>query len=94
MPLADLRSQSNIRTDEALIDHLNAFELSPRFSAGIWFFSPAASRFHAKYSPDLSIEARLEIATSLKDYGLEGLEAHFPNEINEEESGSLAAVYA
>ena len=84
MPLADLRSQSTMRTGDALVDHLNSFELSPRFTAGIWFFSPAASRFHAKYGPDLSIEARLDIAASLKDYGLEGLEAHYPNEINED----------
>ena len=84
MPLADLRSQSVMRTGDSLVDHLNSFELVPCFTAGIWFFSPAASRFHAKYGPDLSIEARLEIAASLKDYGLEGLEAHYPNEINED----------
>ncbi|MCY4224373.1 MAG: TIM barrel protein, partial [Bacteroidetes bacterium] len=66
-----------------LVDHLNSFELAPKFSAGIWFFSPANSRFHAKYKPDESIESRLEIATSLKDYGLGALEAHYPNEINE-----------
>ena len=69
---------------EALIKHLNAFELQPRFSAGIWFFSPPDSRFHGKYKPDLSIEERLDIAASLRDYGLEGLEAHYPNEINED----------
>ena len=38
MPLADLRSQSTMRTGDALVDHLNSFELSPRFTAGIWFF--------------------------------------------------------
>jgi len=84
MPLADLRSQSVMRTGDSLVDHLNSFELLPRFTAGIWFFSPAASRFHAKYGPDLPIEARLEIAASLEGYGLEGLEAHYPNEINED----------
>ncbi len=30
------------------------------------------------------MEARLEIAAGLADYGLEGLEAHYPNEINED----------
>ena len=84
MPLPDLRDQAILRTGDALVSHLESFELRPRFSAGIWFFSPAASRFHAKYQPDRSIEARLEIAASLKDYGLEGLEAHYPNEINED----------
>ncbi|MYI43757.1 MAG: xylose isomerase, partial [Rhodothermaceae bacterium] len=84
MPLTDLRGQARIRTGEDLVGHLNSFDLTPRFSAGIWFFSPADSRFHAKYKPDESIEARLEIAASLKDYGLDALEAHYPNEINED----------
>ena len=84
MPLVDLRTQAELRTGEALVQHLSSFELRPRFTAGIWFFSPAPSRFHAKYGPDLPIEARLEIAAALKDYGLEGLEAHYPNEINDE----------
>lgn len=73
-----------MRTGEALVQHLSSFELDLRFTAGIWFFSPAATRFHAKYKPDLTIEARLDIAASLKDYGLVGLEAHYPNEINEQ----------
>lgn len=84
MPLTDLRGQATLRTGEDLISHLKSFELEPKFSAGIWFFSPADSRFHAKYKPDESIEARLEIAASLKDYGLHALEAHYPNEINED----------
>ncbi len=83
MALPDLRAQAEPRTPEALVEHLNTFELDLRFTAGIWFFSPAATRFHAKYKPDLPLEARLEIAASLKDYGLDGLEAHYPNEINE-----------
>ncbi|MCY4001392.1 MAG: TIM barrel protein [Bacteroidetes bacterium] len=83
MKLTDLRHQAILKTGSDLVDHLNSFELAPKFSAGIWFFSPANSRFHAKYKPDESIESRLEIATSLKDYGLGALEAHYPNEINE-----------
>ena len=84
MPFRDLRAQAQNIGGEALVAHLNAFELQPRFTAGIWFFSPPDSRFHGKYKPDLSIEARLEIAATLKGYGLEGLEAHYPNEINED----------
>ncbi len=84
MPLQDLRPQATPHTPEALVSHLNAFELDLKFTAGIWFFSPAATRFHAKYKQDISIEARLDIAASLKDYGLAALEAHYPNEINED----------
>ncbi len=83
MKLTDLRHQAILKTGSDLVDHLNSFELAPKFSAGIWFFSPANSRFHAKYKPDESIESRLEIAASLKDYGLGALEAHYPNEIDE-----------
>jgi len=84
MPLVDIRSQSRRRSPQELLEHLNSFELDLKFSAGIWYFSPAASRFHDRYGPELGIEQRLEIAARLKDYGLAGLEAHYPNEINEE----------
>src|SRR5690348_1870071 len=84
MPLADLRPQATRHTPDEVLAHLKAFSLDLRFSAGIWFFSPASSRFHAKYQPDRTIEQRLEIAAGLKDYGLVGLEAHYPNEVNEQ----------
>ncbi len=84
MALVDLRSQAESRNTQRLIDHLNSFELDLKFSAGIWFFSPASSRFHEKYTDDVPLEARLEVAATLKDYGLDALEAHYPNEINEE----------
>jgi len=84
MPLIDLREQARPRSPEAQLEHLASFELDLRFSAGIWYFSPAFSRFHAKYQPDLDIEARLEIAAGLGGEGLAGLEAHYPNEVNED----------
>ncbi len=84
MGLVDLRHQKVRRSPEELVAHLKSFTLEPRFSAGIWYFSPFASRFHDFYKPVLNIEQRLEMAASLKDYGLAGLEAHYPAEINEE----------
>ena len=75
MPFIDLRSQAAERTPDEMIEHLESFELDLKFSAGIWFFSPFESRFHAKYKQDIPLEARLEIAASLKEYGLAGLEA-------------------
>jgi xylose isomerase len=84
MPLLDLRPQATRRSPDALVDHLNTFELRMEFTAGIWFFSPADSRFHGRYKPQLPLEARLEIAASLREYGLVGLEAHYPNEVNED----------
>jgi xylose isomerase len=84
MPFADLRSQATDCTPEEMIAHLESFEMDLKFTAGIWFFSPFESRFHAKYKKDIPLEQRLEIAAGLKDYGLAGLEAHYPNEINED----------
>ncbi len=84
MALNDLRGQARRRDTSEMLAHLKSFQLNLRFSAGIWYFSPPNSRFHAKYKPDLDIEQRLEIAARLHDYGLAGLEAHYPNEINEE----------
>lgn len=84
MALMDLRPQATRRSPEALAEHLAKFRLAPRFSAGVWFFSPAGSRFHAPYGPSLPLEARLEVAASLGKHGLAALEAHYPNEINEE----------
>jgi len=84
MPLVDLRPQATRRSPEEMLAHLASFELELKFSAGIWFFSPAGSRFHARYGPELTIPQRLEIAAGLKNYGLAALEAHYPNEINEQ----------
>ncbi|HSR70300.1 MAG TPA: TIM barrel protein [Acidobacteriota bacterium] len=84
MALNDLRPQAQQRSPEELVRHLQSFELDLKFSAGIWFFSPFDSRFHDKYKADIGLEQRLEIAAGLKDYGLAGLEAHYPNEINED----------
>ncbi len=84
MAMTKLRYQAVQRSPEELIKHMKSFQLQPRFSAGIWFFSPSDSRFHAKYKEDINIEQRLEIAARLVDYGLKGLEAHYPNEINED----------
>ena len=84
MPLADLRPQGTRRTPEQMLAHLKSFELDLKFSAGIWYFSPPHSRFHARYQHELNIEQRLEIAARLKEGGLVGLEAHYPNEVNEQ----------
>lgn len=84
MALPDLRSQALRRTPEEMLAHLQSFALELKFSAGIWFFSPAFSRFHDKYQADLSIERRLEVAAGLQKFGLSAIEAHYPNEISED----------
>jgi len=66
-----------------MVEHLKGFELDLKFSAGIWYFAPGGGRFHDRYIREMTIEERLEKAARLKDYGLQGLEAHYPSEINE-----------
>ncbi|MCP5115066.1 MAG: TIM barrel protein, partial [bacterium] len=84
MALPDLRPQATRRSPEQTLAHLQSFELDLKFSAGAWYFSPCHSRFHAKYQPEIEIEQRLEIAAGLAEYGLRGMEAHYPNEVNED----------
>ncbi len=84
MGLPDLRPQARRRTPQQMVEHLDSFELNLKFSAGVWFFSPPASRFHDRYGETIDIEPRLEIASKLADFGLQGMEAHYPNEINED----------
>ncbi len=84
MPIVDLRVQATRRDPEALIEHLQNFRLDLKFSAGIWYFSPPASRFHDRYRDEVPLVARLEAAAALADEGLCALEAHYPNEINED----------
>ena len=84
--MRDLRHQAEVKDWDDLLKHLETFKLEPKFSAGIWYFSPAASRFHEKYKPDLSVEERLQVIYKLYDEGYVDstfrVEAHYPNEIN------------
>ena len=59
-----------------------------RNSVGIWAFGPSATRFvPAGYHPEVSGESMVEktrrVADGLHDI-LDGLEYHYPGEVNEE----------
>lgn len=82
--MLDLRTQKKVRKGKELIKHLNEFSIEPKFTAGVWYFSPGGGRFHDRYVPEMDIEERLEIAAELADYGICGLEAHYPDEVNED----------
>ncbi|MGQ9729719.1 MAG: TIM barrel protein [Candidatus Zipacnadales bacterium] len=85
MAFVDLRPQAKIKTPAAMVKHLNSFSLDLKFSAGVWFFAPGGGRFHDMYlDRKYEIEEILEIAASLQKYGLVGLEAHYPNEVSED----------
>lgn len=82
--LSDLREQKVLRGREEMLGHLQEFELDLKFSVGIWYLSPMGSRFHERYGEELSVEARLEMAAGLVKFGVRGIEAHYPTEVNEE----------
>ena len=84
MGLVDLRKQWKRRSPAQLAKHLKGFKLDLKFSAGVWFFAPGGGRFHDRYTEPMGLEEKFEIAARLKKYGPCGLEAHYPNEVNEE----------
>ena len=84
MALISLKNQAKRKTPAAMLKHLNSFNLELKFTAGVWFFAPGGGRFHDRYVDDMTLEQKFEIAAGLKKYGLVGLEAHYPNEVNED----------
>ncbi len=82
--MLDLRYQKIKRTKDEMIQHLSSFELKPKFSVGIWYFSPGGGRFHDRFVPEMTIEERINLLAEMKDLGINGVEAHYPNEINED----------
>lgn len=75
-----------VRDREEMIDHLRNNDLTPRFSAGVWYFFPPGGRFHEAYVEKGSIEDILAKLGRLYDEGYLdgsfGIEAHYPNEVN------------
>lgn len=82
--MKDLRSQTIRRNTDELLEHLKKFSVAPKFSAGVWFFAPGGGRFHAPYVDPMTTEQMLDIAADMAEYGLKGLEAHYPKEVNED----------
>ena len=66
MSLPDLRPQARRRSPDELVAHLNSFQHDLKFSAGVWFFSPAVSRCHDRYTDQSGQErffSKLVVAT-------------------------------
>ncbi len=82
--MIDLRYQKAQRSPEELIKHLDSFKVNPKFSVGIWYFSPGGGRFHDRFVPAMSIEERINLLAEMKHLGIDGVEAHYPGEINED----------
>jgi len=86
MVIKDLTPQKALRSPEGMLKHLKGTTLAPKYSAGVWYFYPGASRFHEPYVDKGTIEETLNKVAWMKDEGYIdssfGLEAHFPNEVN------------
>jgi xylose isomerase len=69
-----------------MLKHLKGTKLTPKYSAGVWFFYPGASRFHEPYIDKGTIEETLRKVAWMHDEGYVdssfGVEAHYPNEVN------------
>ncbi|NUP90700.1 MAG: TIM barrel protein [Candidatus Sumerlaeia bacterium] len=84
MPLQDLSPQGTRRNATELLLHMQRFKLDLKFSVGVWYLSPGGGRFHDRYREPLTIPERLEMIAELREDGVTGIEAHYPNEVNEE----------
>ncbi len=82
--MIDMSYQKKRRTKEELIKHLNDFSLDLKMSVGIWYFTPGGGRFHEAYIPNKSIAERIEMAADMAKHGIKAIEAHYPNEVNED----------
>jgi xylose isomerase len=84
MPFVDLRYQKQRRSPEEMLQHLNTFKLKLNMSVGIWYFAPGGGRFHEGYTDPKTIEERIEMAAGMAKFGINGIEAHYISEVNEE----------
>jgi xylose isomerase len=84
MAFTDLRYQKVRRDQSGLVQHLNTFNLDLKLSVGVWYFSPGPSRFHEQYGDSTPVADRLKMIAELTPYGVRGVEAHYPAEINED----------
>ena len=81
--LTDLRPQKTSVSVENMLRNLGR-ELEVNVTVGIWYFTPGGGRFHDRYVEKASIEQRIETARAMARFGVKGIEAHYPDEINED----------
>jgi xylose isomerase len=80
--LTDLRYQQAACDPATMLDNLGRdFDL--RVSVGIWYFTPGGGRFHDRFVDAASIAERIEMAAEMAKFGVTGIEAHYPDEVNE-----------
>jgi xylose isomerase len=81
--LKDLRYQKESITPDAVLKNLKK-DLDLKFSVGIWYFTPGGGRFHDRFVAAADIPTRIKMAADMAKLGVKGIEAHYPDEINED----------
>ena len=81
--LKDLRYQNLAISPDKMLQNLKK-DLEIDVSVGIWYFTPGGGRFHDRFVKEASIPERIEMAAEMAKLGVKGIEAHYPDEVNEE----------
>jgi xylose isomerase len=81
--LKDLRYQKSAIEPKAMLENLKK-DLKIKTSVGIWCFTPGGGRFHDRFIADASVPERIKMAADMAKLGLQGIEAHYPAEVNED----------
>ena len=81
--LKDLRYQKMAIFPENMLQNLKK-DLEINVSVGIWYFTPGGGRFHERFVKEATIPERIEMAAEMAKLGVKGIEAHYPDEVNEE----------
>lgn len=82
--VTDTSYQKKKMDRDQLLKHMKSFKLDLKLSVGIWYFTPGGGRFHEAYVPPKTIAEKIEMAAEMSKYGIKAIEAHYPNEVNEE----------
>ncbi|MBN1272494.1 MAG: xylose isomerase [Candidatus Aminicenantes bacterium] len=82
----DLSYQKKAVDPNVILKNLKK-DLDIQVSVGIWYFTPGGGRFHDRFIEEASIPQRIEMAAGMAELGIKGIEAHYPDEINEENIG-------
>ncbi|MFB3896580.1 MAG: TIM barrel protein [bacterium] len=81
--LRDLRYQKLAVDPKVMLKNLKK-DYQPKISVGIWCYTPGGGRFHDRFIPAASIPERIKMTADMAKLGLTGLEAHYPDEVNED----------
>jgi xylose isomerase len=84
VPLVDIRHQALRRNATELLLHMQRFSLDLKFTVSLSHLVAPSSRFHDGYREPLTVPERLTELAHVAEDGVVGIEAVYPNEINED----------